>query len=127
MPIDYARRRFLLSSGLVLTTAVAGCMDDDDVPADADATVTVGPGGDPTFEPEHLQIQTGETVHWTWDSPIHNVHVTAQPDDADWEGHPEIVDDPNSVSHTFTVPGTYEYQCDPHVGEGMLATLVVEE
>ena len=30
-----------------------------------------------------------------------------------------------SFQHVFTVAGTYNYQCDPHVGMGMIGTITV--
>ena len=29
--------------------------------------------------------------------------------------------------HTFTIPGTYRYFCDPHHGAGMVGTIIVTE
>ena len=30
-----------------------------------------------------------------------------------------------TFTHVFTVPGTYDYQCDPHAGMGMTGKVIV--
>ena len=32
---------------------------------------------------------------------------------------------PWSFAWVFTMPGTYDYQCDPHVGMGMIGVIIV--
>lgn len=114
-----------MSSAAGLTAVLAGCTDDGG--SGADDEVTVGPGGEPAFEPESITVAVGETVAWVWDSQAHNVRPTSVPEDAEWEGHPDIVDDPNTYEHAFDAPGTYEYQCDTHFADGMVGEVVVEE
>ena len=82
--------------------------------------------GDNYFDPEELTIEVGTTVRWVWVGDIdHNVNPTSQPDGADWEGHPELQTE-GEYEFTFTVPGVYEYTCDPHPGmDGRIE--VVEE
>lgn len=98
-------------------------------PEDAVA-ITVGPGGDFSFSPTSEQVSVGDTVEWTWGSAGHNIVVASQPDDADWEGTEggagTTYGTGHTHSHTFEVPGTYEYYCAPHQGAGMTGKIVVE-
>jgi plastocyanin len=94
-------------------------------------TVTVGPGGSLVFEPEELTIAAGTTVKWVWDSDMHNVVPTSQPDGASWDGEGEqgvTFDAGHEYSHTFSTTGSYEYVCTPHESAGMIGSIeVVEE
>ena len=105
-------------------TIVVGEADDDDGDG-YDHTVTVGPDGNNEFYPETLEIDPYETVEFVWESNNHNVNPTSVPDDSDWEGEQDTEDEGHTYSYEFTVEGTYEYQCDPHAGAGMLGTIVV--
>ena len=94
------------------------------------ATVTVGPGGDYVFEPgtdEPLYIAPGTTVTFEWDSDNHNVAPTSVPEGASWEGHQPIENTGFTYEHTFDTIGTYEYECTPHAGLGMVGTIEVNE
>ena len=135
------RRQFLRTAGAVgaaaAATAPASAQEDDDAEDDAaddeeqavaggTETVIVGPDGDFSYDPSPLEIPPGTTVVFEWDSPNHNVNPTEQPEDADWEGRPEIVDDPYTYEDTFPGEGEYEYVCDPHVAGGMIGEIVVD-
>lgn len=92
------------------------------------------------------EITAGESVSWHWIKFCHSVTATSvpkgaqsfttrggppinpngfPPDDQDELVKPE--GDNNSYTVTFTVPGTYEYQCVHHASVGMTGTVVVEE
>ncbi len=124
----------LSGTATAATLALAGCLgggdgdgdEADDVPEGTEV-VRVGPDGDYVFEPEELTVETGTTVRFVWESSTHNVAVTSQPDDADWEGHEPIEDEGFSFEHTFEVAGRYEYVCTPHRAQGMRGAVVVEE
>ncbi|WP_336038001.1 plastocyanin/azurin family copper-binding protein [Halobacterium yunchengense] len=128
------RRAVLSGTATAATLALAGCLgggdgdgdEADDVPEGTEV-VRVGPDGDYVFEPEELTVETGTTVRFVWESSTHNVAVTSQPDDADWEGHEPIEDEGFSFEHTFEVAGRYEYVCTPHRAQGMRGAVVVEE
>jgi plastocyanin len=81
-----------------------------------------------TFTPSTLTISAGETVQWSNTGGFHNVNGSQ----AVFPGNPEGFSSGNAssaawvFSHTFTIPGVYQYQCDPHVGLGMNGTVVVE-
>lgn len=109
------------AAGMTGEIAVAG--PDGEVPFGG--TIDVGPDGDLLFEPERVEIEPGTTVRWVWNSDGHNVEPVSVPDDADWNGHPEIGDRGNEYEYTFDVPGTYEYECEPHAVAGMTGTIVV--
>lgn len=98
---------------------------DDSTESDERRQVTVGPGDSFTFEPERLLVEQGATVSWTWDSDGHNVEPVSIPDDADWDGHPEIESAGTEYEHAFAVPGRYEYQCAPHAEAGMTGEIAV--
>ena len=80
------------------------------------------------FTPENLTIQVGDTVTWTNTQGVHNVNGSL----ATYPNNPEGFRSGNAAppgwvfSYVFNVPGTYEYQCDPHVGLGMVGTVTVE-
>ena len=99
--------------------------EEADENGDADETVAVGPDGEFTFEPDDLTLEAGETVEFVWEGNGHNIAVTDQPDDGDWEGVEDIQDEGYTAVHTFDVEGTYEYICEPHVAVGMEGTITV--
>ncbi|MFC4407151.1 plastocyanin/azurin family copper-binding protein [Haloarchaeobius iranensis] len=94
------------------------------------ATVAVGPNGDYVYTPgteEPLYISPGTTVTFEWESDNHNINPTSVPEGASWEGHMPTENTGFTYEHTFETLGTYEYQCDPHAGLGMKATIIVNE
>ena len=89
------------------------------------------------FDPDRLTIKVGETVTWTTVGAFPHTS-TADPDKAGDPDHvrlPEgaerwdsgLVNQGQSFSRTFDVPGEYAYFCIPHEAAGMLATLTVTE
>jgi plastocyanin len=97
-----------------------------------DLPVEVGPGGRLEFEPSGdrpLAVEPGTSVEFVWRSDNHNVVVDAQPEGADWRGTPggpeKFYDEGYAYSHTFEVPGTYEFHCEAHEPAGMEGTVVV--
>ncbi len=90
-------------------------------------TVTVAPDGRLVFDPASIEVTTGTEVTWQWDGSYHNVLPTSQPSGASWSGEPEIKNSGHTYSHTFEVPGTYEYVCEPHRSQGMTGTVTVTE
>lgn len=144
---DIDRRKVLKASGVALTAAVAGCLGDDDdgngdVPdavadhlSDAnnydgtltdltgqdEVEVTVGPGGDFSYDPAAILIDAGTTVNWTWDSSGHSV-TSVEGDEFD----SDIQNEGFEFSHTFDNPGNHLYVCEPHTAQGHLGAVVVE-
>lgn len=95
-------------------------------------TVDVGPDRRLAFEPsgdEPLVVAAGTTVEFVWRSDVHSVVVDRQPNAADWQGSPgdagEVYDEGYSFSHTFEVPGIYEFHCEAHEAAGMTGALFV--
>ncbi|MFT4686849.1 MAG: plastocyanin/DNA/RNA endonuclease YhcR with UshA esterase domain [Neolewinella sp.] len=80
------------------------------------------------FTPDNLTIAVGDTVTWTNNGGFHNVNGST----ATYPSNPAGFDNGNAASNAwtydfvFTQPGTYDYQCDPHAGFGMVAQIVVE-
>ena len=90
-------------------------------PRSGTVAVDVAPGGDLVFEPTTeapVYLTPGTTVRFTWRTSGHNIVVLNQPGDADWSGTAggaaTTYDEDHVYEHTFTVPGVYTFQCDPH-------------
>ncbi len=82
--------------------------------------------GASAFVPSALTINVGDTVVWTNTGGSHNVNGTQ----ATYPSNPEsfggfAVSAGWTFTHVFTLPGTYDYRCDPHVGNGMAGTITV--
>ncbi len=79
------------------------------------------------FSPSNLTINVGETVQWSNMGGTHNVNgsLTAYPTNPAGFGNGAAAAAPWSFSHTFTVPGVYQYRCDPHASLGMTGVITV--
>jgi plastocyanin len=99
---------------------------------DTDPTVILGPQSydivtvGTSFSPNSLTINVGDTVTWTNTAGSHNINATL----GTYSGNPEgfgngVAADPWSFQWIFTIPGAYDYQCDPHVGAGMTGVVIV--
>jgi len=78
-------------------------------------TINVG-GASNTFVPAILTINVGDTVIWNNTGGLHNVNATL----ATYPNNPEgfgngVASAPWSFQWVFTMQGTYDYQCDPHI------------
>jgi plastocyanin len=81
-----------------------------------------------TFSPASLVINVGDTVTWNNTQGFHNINATL----ATYPSNPEgfgngVASAPWSFQWIFTLAGTYDYQCDPHVGIGMTGVVTVNE
>ena len=79
-----------------------------------------------TFSPDSLTINVGDTVTWINTGGFHNINATL----VTFANNPEgfgngVASDPWSFQWIFTIAGTYDYQCDPHVGLGMIGIIIV--
>ena len=96
---------------------------------EGDVTITAGPGGDDTFSPQDVTVETGTTVRWEFESVGHNVKPDEIPDESDWTGTEggdfDTLPAGETHEHTFEIPGTYEYYCGPHRQFGMQGTVEV--
>ena len=83
---------------------------------------TVGNSG---FSPTNVTVSLGDTVRWVNTGGGHNVNGMQ----SDYPNNPESFGNSIGVGwtfdHVFTVPGFYDYQCDPHLGLGMVGTVTV--
>jgi len=81
-----------------------------------------------TFVPADLTIKIGETVQWTNTGGTHNVNglLSSYPNNPDefYSGMPS--DDAWVFDQQFSIAGTYDYDCELHVGQGMVGTVTVE-
>lgn len=83
-----------------------------------------------TFVPADLTVEVGETVLWkNTGEGFHNVNGSqgtfASNPAGFFSGAPST--DLWEFTHTFTIPGVYDYQCDPHAGINMVGTITVNE
>jgi plastocyanin len=116
------------------TTATIG-------PVPSTVTVQVGPGGTKSFSPATVNIKTGDSVEWIWDSGPHTVTSIANgsPDGtfcSRAEGQHISRANCNSTSYaqgagttfswTFLVPGTFPYISTVD-GPAMSGTVIVTE
>jgi plastocyanin len=91
----------------------------------AQATHNVNVTND-VFTPKLITIVAGDEVTWTNSEGFHNVNGST----GTYPDNPESFGNSTGTgwtySHTFTIPGVYNYQCDPHVGLGMVGQVIVE-
>ncbi len=83
---------------------------------------TIEANGSLEFSPSALTIDAGTQVRW--------VNVTSVLHTVTPNGHSEwtaatIADNGDTFVHAFNTPGTYQYFCEPHVGQGMSGTITV--
>jgi plastocyanin len=88
-----------------LMVLAAGCGGEEN--AAPVATTEVSMAKSYKFEPKAIRVDAGDTVTWTNDDNFtHTVKVDGQED--------HKVDRGDSVSITFSKPGTYHYVCTLH-------------
>lgn len=79
------------------------------------------------FSPGELTIVGGDTVIWTNYEGSHNVNGKQSTFPSNPESFGNDVGTGWVFSHVFTMPGTYDYRCDPHSSLGMVGKVIVEE
>jgi plastocyanin len=80
-----------------------------------------------SFDPEELTIQAGDTVIWTNTEGSHNVDGTQGEFPSNPESFGNEVGTEWTYTFVFTIPGTYDYVCDPHKYYGMTGKIIVED
>ncbi len=87
-------------------------------------TIQMGAGGNLIFEPNELTVKAGDTVTFVnGELPPHNVVFL----DHDELSHSDLAFmSGEQFPVTFTEPGEYEFQCEPHAGAGMKGVIHVE-
>ncbi|MBT5089494.1 MAG: hypothetical protein HOM24_00270, partial [Flavobacteriales bacterium] len=79
-----------------------------------------------TFYPNSLTINIGDTVNWVNTGGSHNVNATLVTFPNNPEGFGNAVSSSAwTFQWVFTLSGTYDYQCDPHAGMGMVGQVIV--
>jgi plastocyanin len=92
------------------------------------------------FDPDRVTIKVGQTVTWTNEGVVPHTTTCDPAANPVEKSHPEFIklpagaetwnsgflDPGKSFSHTFTVPGEYDYICIPHVLSGMRGQIIVE-
>lgn len=94
--------------------------------------VTIKMGADNgmlAFQPNKVEISTGDTVKWENNKLApHNVVFEKVPagEESAKLNHKQLAFSPGETfSATFDTPGEYTYYCEPHRGAGMVGTIVV--
>ncbi|HSH18961.1 MAG TPA: plastocyanin/azurin family copper-binding protein, partial [Draconibacterium sp.] len=77
------------------------------------------------FTPQVLTIAVGDTVEWRNTDGFHNVNGMQSTYPMNPESFGNNTGTGWTFSHVFTMSGKYDYQCDPHVGLGMVGTIEV--
>ena len=87
------------------------------------AEIQMGSDGNLVFNPSELTIPAGDTVTFVnGDLPPHNMVIEGFPE----LSHPDLsFVGGESFKVTFTRPGDYEFQCEPHAGAGMKGVIHV--
>lgn len=80
------------------------------------------------YDPASITIQVGDTITWTNVQGVHNVNGSSQsyPNNPVGFRSGNAMPPPWTYQFVFDTPGTYNYQCDPHVGLGMVGEVVVQ-
>jgi plastocyanin len=73
------------------------------------------------FSPSTVNITTGQTVRWTWNSGGVNHNVTFGVDPS------STTKGSGTFDRTFDAAGTFAYHCTIHVAEGMAGSVVVAD
>ena len=81
-----------------------------------------------SFSPSSITINQGDTVEWQNISGVHNVNgnQATYPANPTSFGNGAASSSSWTYSIVFNTVGTYTYQCDIHVGGGMIGTVTVQ-
>lgn len=91
-------------------------------PSGAAAGVAIGAEEGSHFQPEEIEIDSGQNVSWRFETGGHSISVVSQPDGANWQGT-EVRDSGTVVTKSFDVAGEYEYECGEHSGTSATITV----
>lgn len=79
------------------------------------------------YSPKELQITVGDTVEWKNIQGYHNVNGKTSTFPSNPESFGNALGTGWTYKFVFNVPGKYDYQCDPHVGWGMVGKIEVKD
>ncbi len=118
------------SSNAAAPSASAGASADAATPTGKIVTVELNSDANGNyFKPANFEVHRGDVIRYTLKSGVHNVHFLADSNAGKSNLPPasEMLQLPNQtldVPVNFE-PGTYYYQCDPHVALGMKGHVTV--
>jgi len=80
------------------------------------------------YDPADITIQSGDTIRWVNVQGVHNVNglQSVFPDNPEGFFSGAAQEGNWEFEFVFTIPGQYDYQCDPHVGFDMFGVVMVE-
>ena len=111
--------KHMMKKILLLTAALAICS----VSAVSAATIQVRVM-DFRFQRATINARVGDVVVWRWVNGMHTTTSTNIPAGARTWNRPIDVGN-QQFRYRLQVPGTYQYQCNFHVAQGMLGTINV--
>ena len=79
-----------------------------------------------SFSPSIITVNVGDTVTWVNGGGTHNVNGNQSTFSNNPSSFGNSLGSGWTYSHVFTIPGTYNYQCDPHAGMGMVGSVTVQ-
>ncbi len=79
------------------------------------------------YTPKNITVNVGDTVVWTCTQGRHNVNGNTSTFPNNAEGFGNSLGSNWTFKHVFKRTGKNDYQCDPHVGFGMVGTVTVLE
>jgi plastocyanin len=77
------------------------------------------------FTPAEVTINVGDKVVWTNTQGTHNVNGSKSAFSSNPESFGNNLGSGWTYEYTFNTAGTYDYQCDPHAGMGMVGKVIV--
>jgi plastocyanin len=79
------------------------------------------------FDPKEITITAGDTVIWTNNNGNHNVNGQKSVYPSNPESFGNSLGSNWTYQFIFNTAGVYNYQCDPHVGMGMVGKVTVTQ
>ena len=79
-----------------------------------------------SFSPSNLTVAVGDTVTWINTGGMHNVNGNQSTFANNPSSFGNSLGSGWTYSYVFTISGTYDYQCDPHAGMGMVGSILVQ-
>lgn len=104
-------RHTTFAAGTALLLFAAGCGgggDEASSPDEGGGSGTTVSVEDNLFDPEAIEISSGDTVTWEWNGD--------QPHNVSHEDFESEIQTEGTFEQTFDEAGTYEYTCTVHAG-----------